>query len=108
MGVFDGMSDAIIDALGEDVIYTPIATGLPAIIRVIWWTHPMTSDVGDVEVDARRSGLSVKTSDIAAPAEGDRVERLKDGTVRVVATPILPDDQGVTVCNLAAPDSDDD
>lgn len=108
MSVFDGMSDAIIDALGEDVIYTPIATGLPVTIRAIWWTHPQTSAAGDFEADDRRLGLSVKTSDIPAPAEGDRVQRVKDGTVRMLAPPILPDDEGVTVCSLVAPDSDDD
>lgn len=105
--VFDGLADIFVDTLGEPVIYTPIATGVPATIDAIWTETTIDVVMGSgAPTDAGVTTLSMRAED-GTPVEGDTVTRVADSKTMVITTPILPDGKGMIRCNLAdyeAPD----
>jgi hypothetical protein len=94
MSVFDGLADIFTDTFGEAVIYTPVATGISKTINAIWWQSSLDLSLpgGDalVDVDVRKTELSVRSADISDPKEGDTAQRASDGLVMTVSTPIRP------------------
>lgn len=99
--VFDGLADIFVDTLGEPVVYTPLATGVPATIQAIWTETTVDVAVaGEVLTDAGVTSLSVRAEDVS-PAEGDTATRVADGKTMKVTTPILLDGKGMIRCNLA-------
>lgn len=101
MSVFDGLPDIFTGVLGESVVYTPKATGVPKTIQAIWIETPISVEFDHVEGDSRLTELSVRAEDVPAPAEMDTAQRVRDGKIMKVTTPIRPDGKGLVVCNLA-------
>lgn len=100
MSVFDGLDDIFTETFGESVIYTPVSTGMPVSIQAIWIEHPLEIQFENASVDGARTELSVRARDIPAPAELDIAQRVSDGKIMKVSTPIQPDGKGMIVCNL--------
>jgi len=108
VSAFDGLPDIFVDTLGEPVVYTPIATGLPLTIEAIWTERSTDVVIGEgAPVDSIQSTLSVRATDIASPEEGDVARRVADGKEMKISTPILPDGKGLIRCALVARDCDD-
>lgn len=106
--IFDGLPDIFVDSFGEPVSYTPIATGVPIgtgdppVIQAIWTESSLDSGLGtDAPTDAGRTTLSVRAADVT-PVENDTAVRVADGKTMKVATPILPDGNGMIRCDLVA------
>lgn len=107
MSVFDGLADIFADTFGEPVVYTPKATGIPKTIHAIWIEHPIEVDFENSGADSRRIELSVRSEDVADPAEDDTAKRESDGKIMKVSTPIQPDGKGMIVCALVLPGQED-
>lgn len=104
MSVFDGLADIFTDpsVFGEAVDYTPASTGITMRINAIWWESSLNVTIGDnAGVDMRKTELSLRAADVPDPQEGDTAQRIADGKLMTITTPILPDGKGMIVCNLS-------
>lgn len=92
------------DEFGAVVTYTSILTGLPVEISAIWFEPSGGVAINAIATDTAQPELCFRTIDVPDPREGDTVVRASDGRTMQVATPILPDGEGFTVCALVAVD----
>ncbi|MBX6427140.1 MAG: hypothetical protein IRZ09_14590 [Variibacter sp.] len=105
MSLFDGLPDAFVETFGEEVVYTPAATGVAATITAIWMEEPVAVALeGEAGGDDVAVTLHLRAADVPAPAEGDRAQRVATGRTMRVVPPIRPDGQGMIVCTLEAVD----
>jgi hypothetical protein len=100
MSVFDGLPDIFADTFGESVIYTPLASGVPATITAIWLETPLDIALTGADGDAINTDLHVRATDVAAPAEGDTAQRVSNGKLCRVVPPIRPDGNGMIALAL--------
>jgi hypothetical protein len=96
--VFAGLDAIFADTFGEDVVYTPKATGIPlgvgGKIAAIWIEQPLIVATENADTDATGIELHVQAW-VVTPVEGDTVQRVKTGRTCRVVTPIQPDDKGM-------------
>lgn len=100
--LFDGIADVFAETFGEEIVYTPAATGVARRITAIWIEDPLDPVIGGgVAVDDVMPTLHVRASDIPAPREGDLAQRVKTGETLEIVPPIRPDRKGMIACSLA-------
>ncbi len=100
--IFDGLASIFVEHLGQPVVYTPKATGIPKTINAIPRVEPQLVDLGQAgpSHDTVRRLLDFNLADIANPAEGDGVTI--DGEAFTVVPPIAPDGKGMVSVTLEA------
>ncbi len=103
MKLIDGLSDIFTETFGESVNYTPDG-GIPIGIEAIWIETPISAAFESADTDAVVVELHVRAADIAAPKEGDIVQRVSDSKTMRVTQPIRPDEQGMIVLTLEQAD----
>lgn len=101
MSIYDGLPDIFTESLGESVVYTPLATGIPAAITAIWDEQPIQVPFNEVPTGDSRVELHVRAQDIPSPTEGDLVFRPAKNVTRRVVSPISPDGKGMISVALA-------
>lgn len=83
------------EKFGESIRYEPLATGVSVTINGIWGERSLT-DGPSPGANVQDLSVTVLTSDVPDPQEGDLVTRIKTGlTVRVVP-PFNDDGFGMT------------
>lgn len=68
---FDTADASVIQTFGEDVTYTPIATGVPVVIKALFQMPDQRPDTFDVEFQGNDPQATTLSSDTPAPNQAD-------------------------------------
>lgn len=94
--LFDDMPEVFADTFGEDIVFTPIATGIAATVQGIWSDKPVIDGM-ESRSTGRAIRLDLRLAELGDvdPVEGDKVTRVATGETGTVAPPIMPDGFGM-------------